>query len=183
MRQFRSNPTGHRRALEWITGYDLDVESIEGSGNCGADLARALVAAGITVKEVAGLCDRKRAQGAPPQGKSNPVDARAIARGALRGEGLRQPMNDGPNADLKLIVAHRDQLIRASQRVANRTHTLLACNLPGYESKVAGLSSKKASSLSTAARILGEVNDPRHLRRPRSPCSTAPPRCPRRAGF
>ena len=165
VRQFPNNPKGHRRALEWITGYDLDVVGIEGSGNYGAGLARALISAGITVKEVPAFLTARERNRRPSHGKSDPADARAIARSTLRGEGLCEPMNDGPNADLKLLVDHRDQLIRARQRVANRTHTHLARNFPGYEAKVSKLSTKKgiraaravvATSDSVAAEVISD---------------------------
>jgi transposase len=162
VRQFLNNPKGHSRAIKWITGFDLDVVGIEGSGNYGAGLARALLAAGITVQEVPPFLTARERRRTPSQGKSDPADARAIARSTLRGEGLCDPMHDGPNADLKLLVDHRDQLIRARQRVANRTHTMLARNFPGYEGKVARLSTKKGiraarTVIATSDSVAGEL--------------------------
>ena len=143
VRQFPNNPRGHSRILEWMAGYDVDLVGIEGSANYGAGLTRVLVEAGLTVKEVPAFLTPRERNRAPSQGKSDPADARAIARSTLRGEGLCAPLHDGPNADLKLLVDHRDQLIRARQRVANKTHSLLARHFPGYESKVAKLSTNK----------------------------------------
>jgi transposase len=143
VRQFPNNPKGHTRILEWLARLDVDLVGIEGSANFGAGLTRVLVAAGLTVKEVPAFLTARERDRRPSQGKSDPADARAIARSTLRGQGLFDPLHDGPNADLKLLIDHREQLIRARQRVANRTHSLLARHFPGYESKVAKLSSKK----------------------------------------
>lgn len=220
-RQFPNSPKGQRAALKWMSNnHDIDIVGIEGSGSYGAGLARVLIGAGLAVKEVPAFLTARERKRVPARGKSDPADALAIARATARGEGLCAPLQDGPNADLKLLVDHRDQLVRDRQRVANRTHTLLARDFPGYEGKVAKLSTKKGigaaravvagvpsmaaeliadnltdldalderiaviekrielavaatgtslTSLSgvgalTAAKILGEVNDPRRLK-------------------
>jgi transposase len=169
VRQFPNNPNGHNRILEWLAGYDVDLVGVEGSANFGAGLTRVLVAAELTVKEVPAFLTARERGRAPSQGKSDPADARAIARSTLRGQGLCEPLHDGPNADLKLLGDHRDQLIRARQRVANQTHALLVRNFPGYEGKVKRLSTKKgiraargivAASESVAAELIaGNLTD------------------------
>jgi transposase len=143
-REFPNTLTGHSRALEWMTpDHDIDVVGIEGSGNYGAGFARALIEAGMTVKEVPAFVTARERKRAPSRGKSDPADALAIARATLRGEGLCEPMHDGPYADLKLLVDDRDQLIRARQRIVNKAHSLLARTFPGYEATVGKLTTKK----------------------------------------
>ena len=156
VRQFPNNPTGHTRILEWLSGHDVDLVGIEGSANFGAGLTRVLVAAGVTVKEVPAFLTARERKRAPSQGKSDPADARAIARSTLRGQGLCEPLNDGPTADLKLLGDHRDQLNRARQRVANQTHALLVRTFPGYDAKVKKLSTKKGIR---AAREIASTSD------------------------
>jgi len=63
------------------------------------------------------------------RGKSDPIDALAVARAALREPGLSRPRPDEPVfRDLKLLVDHRDGLVderrRAQQRLRWHLHQL-----------------------------------------------------------
>src|SRR6266545_3994972 len=63
------------------------------------------------------------------RGKSDPIDALAVARAALREPGLSRPRPDEePFRDLKLLVDHRDDLVderrRAQQRLRWHLHRL-----------------------------------------------------------
>jgi transposase len=63
------------------------------------------------------------------RGKSDPIDALAVARAALREPGLSRPRPDEqPFRDLKLLVDHRDDLVderrRAQQRLRWHLHQL-----------------------------------------------------------
>jgi transposase len=63
------------------------------------------------------------------RGKSDPIDALAVARAALREPGLSRPRPDeAPFRDLKLLVDHRDDLVderrRAQQRLRWHLHQL-----------------------------------------------------------
>jgi transposase len=55
------------------------------------------------------------------RGKSDPIDALAVARAALREPGLSRPRPDEPAfRDLKLLVDHRDDLVDERRRVQQR---------------------------------------------------------------
>src|SRR5215208_7837228 len=61
------------------------------------------------------------------RGKSDPIDALAVARAALREPGLGRPrVDEEPFRDLKLLVDHRDDLVderrRAQQRLRWHLH-------------------------------------------------------------
>ena len=63
------------------------------------------------------------------RGKSDPIDALAVARAALREPGLSRPRPDEqPFRELKLLVDHRDDLVderrRAQQRLRWHLHQL-----------------------------------------------------------
>jgi transposase len=63
------------------------------------------------------------------RGKSDPIDALAVARAALREPGLSRPRTDEqPFRELKLLVDHRDDLVderrRAQQRLRWHLHQL-----------------------------------------------------------
>src|SRR5438093_4864609 len=55
------------------------------------------------------------------RGKSDPIDALAVARAALREPGLSRPRPDEPAfRDLKLLVDHRDDLVDERRRMQQR---------------------------------------------------------------
>jgi hypothetical protein len=49
-------------------------------------------------------------------GKSDPVDALAVARAALREPGLPAARLDGPERDIRLLAAHREDLVAERKR-------------------------------------------------------------------
>ena len=53
-------------------------------------------------------------------GKSDPVDALAVARAALREPDLPTAQLDEPTRELKLLVDHREDLVAERTRVQNR---------------------------------------------------------------
>jgi transposase len=134
--QFDNDPKGHRRLLSWRRCHEGEVRiGIESSGNYGNGLARMLIAAGEDVYEVpSNLSHREaRRQG---RGKSDPIDAVAIARVVAREETLPRPRVDQANEDLKLLSDHFDQLKRHRTRLANRIHKTLVVSHPGYEKRI-----------------------------------------------
>jgi transposase len=53
-------------------------------------------------------------------GKSDPIDALAVARAALREPGLPLARLDGPSRELRLLVDHREDLVRERTGYVNR---------------------------------------------------------------
>ena len=53
-------------------------------------------------------------------GKSDPIDALAVARAALREPGLPSARLDGPERELRLLVDHREDLVAERTRVIYR---------------------------------------------------------------
>lgn len=116
---------------------------IECSGTYGAALAWFLMDRGEDVREVpAGRTFRERNR-RRAAGKSDPVDAAAIARVVARGEHLPVPKRAGLAVDIRLLNGHRDQLIRSRTQLANRSHRDLVILKPGYQKRVRSLRSKK----------------------------------------
>lgn len=115
---------------------------IEGSLNYGSAAARTLLARGEDVREVAASLThierRRRATG-----KSDPVDAVAIARVVAADETLPSARRTAALADLKLLVDYRDQLVHARTQVANRVHASLVVIRPGYERVVPNLRARR----------------------------------------
>lgn len=142
-RSFANDPTGHKRALEWIGSWGDDrVVGIECSGTYGAGLAWVLMDRGEDVREVPAVRtfrERRRRAGA----KSDPIDAVAIARVVAREKDLPVPKRAGAAVDLRLLNGHRDQLLRLRTQLANRCHRDLVILRPGYQHRVPSLRSKK----------------------------------------
>lgn len=118
--QFPATAAGMGRALSWAgrhSGGDLDaLWVIEGVGTYGSKLARIVAETGYLVAEA----PRMNARSRRGLGKSDPLDAQAIARAALPIDVtvLRQPrQSDGIRAALRVLLAAREQM--AVERTAN----------------------------------------------------------------
>ena len=72
-------------------------------------------------------------------GKSDPIDALAVARAALREPGLPVARLDGPERDVRLLLDHRDDLVAERTRAQNRLRWHLHELLPGEEPVSRGL--------------------------------------------
>ena len=68
-------------------------------------------------------------------GKSDPIDALAVARAALREPDLPVARLDGPERDLRLLVDHREDLVADRTQAINRLRWHLHELLPGGEPK------------------------------------------------
>jgi transposase len=107
---------GFRELLAW--GRDLDEErvwAIEDCRHVSGPLERFLVAAGERVVRVPPKLMGRSRRGERAAGKSDPIDALAVARAALR-EGpdtLPAAHLDEDALELKLLLDHRDDLVKA----------------------------------------------------------------------
>jgi transposase len=111
---------------------------IEGSGNYGRGAAVHLVLTGpAEVVEVPPSLTSRERSGRPGQGKTDPVDAVAIARITAREPGLPAVrLAVGQAADLRALADYRAQLVAERTALANRTHTELHGLLPGYQAQI-----------------------------------------------
>ncbi len=66
------------------------------------------------------LHSSRPAKSARTYGKSDPIDALAVARAALRHPDLPTAHLDGPSRELRLLVDHREDLVAERTRVVNR---------------------------------------------------------------
>ena len=166
-RSFANNPAGHRAFARWLRTLPLPRRTgVEGSGSFGAALSQGLLAAGEEVREVpAILTHRERLRTGRP-GKSDPVDALAIARVVLREEALPPVRGPLDYRDLKLLVDYREQLIAEQTRLRNRLHSDLQALSPGYGALLGRLGDlRHASGISAARRLLSPRGDRRRTRR------------------
>jgi transposase len=92
-------------------------------------LERRLLAAGESLVRVPPKLMAPERRAGPARGKSDPIDALAVARAALREPRLDRPRpGEAALRELKLLVDHRDDLVderrRAQQRLRWQLHDL-----------------------------------------------------------
>jgi transposase len=145
-------PPELERLIGWVRSLDSErLVAVEGARGLGLALVRRLIAAGETVVDVPAVLTAEGRRRSTRPGKDDETDAVTIARVAIREPHLPR-INDGVlNADLKLLVDARDQLVAEAARVRNRLHALLLVLAPGYRDLTGALISKRA--LATARRL------------------------------
>jgi hypothetical protein len=108
---------GHLEAVTWVAQFgEHRMWALEDCGNTTRRLESELLAAGETVIRV----PAKLMAGAREAGKSDPIDAAAVARAALREPKLPPAHLDGPAREMKLLVDYREALIRERTAAQNR---------------------------------------------------------------
>ena len=120
-----ADPKGYEKVLEQAAHFGNLVWGIESSGFYGYGLAQALVAHGYRVLEVPGTVTKRHRRQGTRHGKSDPVDARAIAEAVVR-ESDRLPQferNDAQDA-IRLLYDHRDRLVHERTTAGNRLRAL-----------------------------------------------------------
>ena len=117
-----TNSSGHLEAIRWAQknfGRDL-VWAVEDCRHVSRRLEQDLMMAGYSVVRVpTRLMARTRAS-ARTAGKSDPIDALAVARAALREPGLPTASHDEASRELKLLVDRREDLLGQRTATINR---------------------------------------------------------------
>lgn len=102
---------GHLELRRWAARYPDRRWALEDCRNLSRLLEADLVRAGEAVVRVPPrLMAQVRPSGREP-GKSDPIDALAVARAALREPDLPVATLDGPEREVRLLVDHRDDLV------------------------------------------------------------------------
>jgi transposase len=102
-----------------------------------------LVAAAEDVYEVPSNLSHREAR-RQNRGKSDTIDAVAIARVVARGDALPRPRVNQRFEDLKLLSDHHDHLKRLRTQLTNRIHKQLMIAHPGYHRSLGSMRSEKA---------------------------------------
>lgn len=127
---------GHERLLAWARGLDRErVWAIEDCRHVSGKLERFLLARGERVVRVPPKLMAGRRRGARSAGKSDPIDALAVARAALEEgvETLPVAQLAGPAREVKLLLDHREDLIAERTRIQCRLRWLLHDRWPELE--------------------------------------------------
>lgn len=139
--------------VNWVAGFEGDrLVAVEGAKGFGLALTRRLLEAGEQVVDIATHLTAQGRKSSRRRGKDDEGDAVVISRIALREPDLPRLTESQLDADLKLLVDARDQLVAEATRVRNRLHALLLAVAPGYRDETGALSNK--AGLATAKRLV-----------------------------
>ena len=127
---------GHERMLAWARELDGErVWAIEDCRHVSGKLERFLLGRGERVVRVPPKLMAGRRRNSRQAGKSDPIDALAVARAALE-EGvdtLPVAALEGPTREVKLLLDHREDLIGERTRIQSRLRWLLHDRWPELE--------------------------------------------------
>ncbi|MGN6371538.1 MAG: IS110 family transposase [Solirubrobacteraceae bacterium] len=138
-REIAAREQGHLEALRWA--HELGGEivwAIEDCRDLSHHLEQALIASGERVVRVAPKLMGASRRGEREPGKSDQIDARAIARAVLR-EGIERfpaAFLDREAAEIRLLCDHRNTLVSERTRLINRLRINLVVLDPDLEAKI-----------------------------------------------
>ena len=139
-----ANPDELERLASWVESFDAErLVAVEGAKGLGLALTRRLLDHGEAVVDIATHLTAQGRKASRRRGKDDEGDAITIARVALREPDLPRLTEHHLDADLKLLVDARDQLVAEATRVRNRLHALLLAAAPGYRDHTGALSNKQ----------------------------------------
>jgi transposase len=119
---FPATTEGHRAAARWVRErFGTDVRwAVEDCRHLSARLERDLLSAGQAVVRVPPKMMAEQRRIARTRGKSDPIDALAVARAALREPDLPIASHDEVSRELKLLIDRREDLVRVRTATINR---------------------------------------------------------------
>jgi transposase len=111
---------GHMEALGWVRQWRERRWAMENCRQLSRGLERDLLVAGEQVLQVSPKLMGAARRWGRQLGKSDPIDAMAVARVALREPHLPVARLEGKSRELKLLVDHREDLVGERTRIQNR---------------------------------------------------------------
>lgn len=123
---------GHLELVRWAARFDERTFALEDCRHLSRRLSTDLLVAGEAVVRVPPKLMAGARRSSREPGKSDPIDALAVARAALR-EDLPAATLDGPDREIRLLVDHREDLVAERTRAQNRLRWHLHELDPGNE--------------------------------------------------
>jgi transposase len=172
-RMVRATDAGHRTLVAWARRHGEKLRwAVEDCRHVSTRLERALLGAGQQVVRVPPKLMAGARSSARTRGKSDPIDALAIARAAWREPNLPVAEHDQASRELKLLVDHREDLVAERTRMTNRLRWHLHELDPGIApparsldqpSRLEALATRLAKQhTGMVARLAGELVDDIH---------------------
>jgi transposase len=134
-----ATPVGHGEAVGWGRQWPDRRWALENCRHLSRTFERDLLAAGEAVLQVSPRLMGGARRFGREQGKSDPIDALAVARAALREANLPVARLEGRSRDVKLLVDHREDLVGERTRIQNRLLWHLHSLEPGFKVGTRGL--------------------------------------------
>ena len=138
----RATDAGHRQLLRWVrrefAGEPVEF-AVEDCRHVSSRLERALLDAAAVVVRVPPKLMAQTRTSARTRGKSDPIDALAIGRAALREAGLARAEHTHASRELKLLVDRREDLVETRTKAQNRLRWHLHELDPGIDPVARGL--------------------------------------------
>ena len=128
-----ATPEGYLRLVKWVAQYEQRRWAIEDCRALSRRLESDLLAAGEQVTRVPPKMMAGTRRSARTRGKSDPIDALAVARAALREPDLPVARLDGPSREIRLLVDYRESLVKDRTAAQNRLRWRLHELEPGYD--------------------------------------------------
>lgn len=116
----RANTDGHLQLLAWAARYEAVTFALEDCRHLTRRLESDLLRAGQRVVRVPTRLMAGARRGARSPGKSDPIDAEAVAIAALRHRDLPVAELDGPAREVKLLSDHRRDLVMQRTRACSQ---------------------------------------------------------------
>ena len=116
----RATSDGHLEAVSWASKWAERTWALEDCRHVTRRLEAELLGAGEAVIRVPTRLMAGAREGGREPGKSDPIDALAVARAALREPGLPVAQLDGEARALRLLVDHREDLVGERTRIQSR---------------------------------------------------------------
>ncbi len=138
-RTVAATPSGHLEALGWARQWPARRWALENCRHLSRMLERDLLSAGEAVIQVSPKLMGSARRCGRELGKSDPIDALAVARAALREPHLPVAQLEGRSREVKLLVDHREDLVGERTRIQNRLLWHLHELEPGYAVVASGL--------------------------------------------
>ena len=111
---------GHLAAIAWAGRWPTRRWAIEDCRHLTRTLGSRPVARWRARRQGADADDGRRPAQRPQRGKSDAIDALAVARAAWREPDLPVARLDGPSRQVRLLVDHRDDLVAERTRLQSR---------------------------------------------------------------
>ena len=145
-RRIANTPEAWAELHAWAMQWPARIWAVEGAWYLGRGLAQYLAAQGEPVHEVSGRITARRRGGMVRRGKSDRLDAHAVAT-VLREDAARLPRvlpEDDASATVQLWSRMQAEVTKDLTRLMNRLHDLLLLCDPEYKGKLPALTSKAA---------------------------------------
>jgi transposase len=124
---------GHLELVRWAGRFTERRWALEDCRHLSRRLSTDLLRAGEAVVRVPPKLMAGARRSSREPGKSDPIDALAVARAALREPDLPVAALDGPEREIRLLIDHREDLVAERTRAQNRLRWHLHELDPGSE--------------------------------------------------